>query len=67
MQNNRDKKSIAVRISLRLSPALHKQLQEQAQNEHRSLHGQIVWLLENTLAEREAVRESSNRARHAAG
>ena len=67
MQNNRDKKSMAVRISLRLSPALHKLLQEQAQNERRSLHGQIVWLLENTLAEREAVGGSSNRMRQVAG
>jgi hypothetical protein len=67
MQTDRNKKSIAVRISLRLSPGLHKQLQEQAQNEHRSLHGQIVWLLENTLAEREGVGGSSNRVRHPAG
>jgi hypothetical protein len=67
MRNNRNIKSITVRISLRLSPALHKQLQKQAQNEHRSLHGQIVWLLENTLADREAVAASSNRARLAAG
>ena len=43
-----NKKINNVRISLRLPPALHKRLQEQAQHERRSLHGQIVWLLEHT-------------------
>jgi hypothetical protein len=38
-----------VRISLRLEPALHKRLQAQAQHERRSLHGQIVWLLEHMI------------------
>ena len=61
------KKSIDVRISLRLSPALHKQLQAQARQERRSLHGQIVWLLESTLAARETAGAASDRARHAAG
>jgi hypothetical protein len=67
MNNKTKKKTPDVRISLRLSPTLHKQLQEQAQHEHRSLHGQIVWLLENILAAREAVGAASDRARHAAG
>jgi hypothetical protein len=44
-----------VRISLRLPPALHKRLREQAQDACRSLHGQIVWLLENTTAARDAA------------
>ena len=39
----------SVRISLRLPPVLHTRLQEQAQHERRSLHSQIVWLLEHTL------------------
>lgn len=39
-----------VRISLRLPPALHKWLQAQARRERRSLHGQIVWLLEQTIS-----------------
>jgi hypothetical protein len=43
------KPSKNVRISLRLPPALHKRLQAQAQRERRSLHGQIVWLLEHTI------------------
>ena len=43
-----------VRISLRLPPALHKRLREQARYDRRSLHGQIVWLLENTTAARDA-------------
>jgi len=60
-------KSVAVRISLRLSPAIHKQLQAQAQHEHRSLHGQIVWLLESTLARRETAGAASDRARPGAG
>jgi hypothetical protein len=56
-----------VRISLRLPPALHKRLQEQAQHERRSLHGQIVWLLEHTRPALDAGGASSARARHAAG
>jgi len=56
-----------VRISLRLPPALHKRLQEQAQHERRSLHGQIVWLLEHTIPAPDAGGASSDRARHAAG
>jgi hypothetical protein len=67
MKSKPSNKSVAVRISLRLSPALHKQLQAQAQQEHRSLHGQIVWLLESTLASRETAGPASERARHAAG
>jgi hypothetical protein len=56
-----------VRISLRLPPALHKRLQEQAQHERRSLHGQIVWLLEHTIPAPQAVGSLSDRAQHAAG
>jgi hypothetical protein len=56
-----------IRISLRLPPALHKRLQAQAQHERRSLHGQIVWLLEHTIPVLEAVESSGTRARHAAG
>ena len=62
-----NKKINPVRISLRLPPALHKQLQAQAQHERRSLHGQIVWLLEHTLPAPKAVGSSSDRAQHAAG
>ena len=61
------KKINLVRISLRLPPALHKRLQERAQHERRSLHGQIVWLLDHTTTTPEAVGSSSARARHAAG
>jgi hypothetical protein len=56
-----------VRISLRLEPALHKRLQAQARHERRSLHGQIVWLLEHTMTVPEAGGASSERAPHAAG
>jgi hypothetical protein len=63
MNNNTSK----VRISLRLPPALHKQLRERAEQEHRSLHSQIVWLLNNTVAARETVAASSDRAKSAAG
>jgi hypothetical protein len=56
-----------VRLSLRLPPALHKRLQAQAQHERRSLHGQIVWLLEHTIPTPDAGGASSARARHAAG
>jgi hypothetical protein len=56
-----------VRISLRLPPALRTRLQEHAQHERRSLHGQIVWLLEHTLPAPDARGASSTRARHAAG
>lgn len=56
-----------VRISLRLPPALHKWLKERAKQEHRSLHSQIVWLLKNMVAAREAVGASSDRAKSAAG
>jgi hypothetical protein len=55
MTNKKDKKVSHVRISLRLSPELHTMLQARAQRERRSLHGQIVWLLETTLAEHEVV------------
>jgi len=54
--NNKIRRKISnVRISLRLPPALHQRLREQAQHERRSLHGHIIWLLENTGAMREAV------------
>jgi hypothetical protein len=62
-----NKKINTVRVSLRLSPALHKRLQERAQHERRSLHGQIVWLLEHTITAPAAERSSSDRARHAVG
>jgi hypothetical protein len=62
-----NKKISTVRVSLRLPPALHKRLQERAQHEHRSLHGQIVWLLEHTITASAAGRSSSDRARHAVG
>ena len=67
MKSKITRKSSDLRISLRLSPALHKQLQEQAQHERRSLHGQIVWLLESTPTPREALGTASDRARHATG
>jgi hypothetical protein len=56
-----------VRISLRLEPALHKRLQAQAQHERRSLHGQIVWLLEHTIPAPTAGGALRERAPHAAG
>jgi hypothetical protein len=56
-----------VRISLRLPPALHKRLKDRAQLEHRSLHSQIVWLLESTAAARAAVGASGDRAGPTAG
>ena len=56
-----------VRISLRLPPTLHKRLKERAQHERRSLHGQIVWLLEDTVAAQELRGASSERARPPAG
>ena len=62
-----NKKIDHVRISLRLPPALHRRLQEQAQHERRSLHGQIVWLLEHTIPGLEAGEASGTRARHVAG
>jgi hypothetical protein len=61
------KKINHVRISLRLPPALHKRLQAQAQHERRSLHGQLVWLLEHTMTVPAAVGSSSEHAPHAAG
>jgi hypothetical protein len=61
------KKIDHVRISLRLPPALHKRLQAQAQYERRSLHGQLVWLLEHTMTAPATVGSSSERAQHAAG
>jgi hypothetical protein len=48
-------KTTTVRISLRLPPALHTRLRESAQDDRRSLQGQIVWLLEHTMATREAT------------
>ena len=62
-----NKKIGPVRISLRLEPALHKRLQAQAQHERRSLHGQIVWLLEHTIPAPQAGGSSRERAPHAAG
>ena len=59
------KKSNPVRISLRLPPALHKRLQAQAQHERRSLHAQVVWLLEHTSTAPAAGASSSARARQA--
>jgi len=56
-----------VRISLRFPPALHKRLRERAKHEHRSLHSQIIWLLSTTVATREAVGASRDRAQAAAG
>jgi hypothetical protein len=61
------KKINHVRISLRLEPALHKRLQAQARHERRSLHGQIVWLLEHTITAPKVVGSLSERAQHAAG
>ena len=60
-----NKKINPVRISLRLPPALHKRLQAQAQHERRSLHGQIVWLLEHTSTAPAAGASARERARHA--
>jgi hypothetical protein len=56
-----------VRVSLRLPPALHKRLRERAKHEHRSLHSHIIWLLSHTVATREAVGASRDRAQAAAG
>ena len=56
-----------VRVSLRLPPALHTRLRERATHEHRSLHRQIIWLLSHTVATREAVGASRDRAKAAAG
>jgi hypothetical protein len=61
------KKIDPVRISLRLEPALHTRLQAQARHERRSLHGQIVWLLEHTIPAPTAVGSLHERAPHAAG
>jgi hypothetical protein len=62
-----NKKIDHVRISLRLEPALHKRLQAQAQHERRSLHGQVVWLLEHTMPAPTAVGSLSDCAQHTAG
>jgi hypothetical protein len=47
-----------VRISLRLPSALHTRLQAQARHQRRSLHGQIVWLLDHLASVPEAVGSS---------
>jgi hypothetical protein len=62
MNNHRN----TVRISLRLPPALHQRLRERAKHEHRSLHSQIVWLLQNTVAAWAAGGASRARAKSAA-
>jgi hypothetical protein len=55
-----------VRISLRLEPALHERLQAQAQQERRSLHGQIVWLLEHITPAPTAMGSGPDHASHPA-
>jgi hypothetical protein len=38
------------RITLRLDPELYDKLQAEAKRERRSLHAQVVWLLEKATA-----------------
>jgi len=38
-----------IRFMLRLSPELHDRLRALAAREHRSLHGQILYVLERAL------------------
>jgi hypothetical protein len=38
-----------IRFMLRLSPELHDRLKALAVREHRSLHGQILYLLEQAI------------------
>jgi hypothetical protein len=40
---------LAVNFPLRLTPRLHEKLKTMAEREHRSLHGQIVHLLEKAV------------------
>jgi hypothetical protein len=55
-----------VRVSLRLPAALHRRLQAQARHERRSLHGQIVWLLEHTIPAPDAAGSARDHAGGAA-
>lgn len=38
-----------LRFVLRLSPEMHARLKELAEREHRSLHAQIIYMLEKAL------------------
>lgn len=49
-----------VHLNLRLSPELHERLGEWARAEHRSLHSQVLHVLEEALEQ-----ESKRRARRA--
>jgi hypothetical protein len=61
-----DHKIKSVRVSLRLPAELHRRLQAQAQHERRSLHGQIVWLLEHTIPATDAAGSPRHRVGDAA-
>lgn len=43
-----------IQVALRLPPVLHARLRDLAERERRSLHGQILFVLERYVAEDEA-------------
>jgi len=47
-----------VHLTLRLSPDMHERLGEWARAEHRSLHGQVLHVLEEALEQEEAKRQA---------
>lgn len=42
-----------VQLSLRVSPELHARLKAAAEADVRSLHGEVVWLIEEALTTRD--------------
>ena len=47
-----------VRFALRLPPELHQALQRLARRDRRSLHGQIIYVLERYVAQAEGEPEA---------
>jgi hypothetical protein len=48
-------------ISLHLPDDLHAQVKAAAENDRRSAHGELLWLIERGLAERDATAPTETR------
>ena len=52
-------KAEIVRFMLRLSPALHDELRQLAAREHRSLHAQVLYMLERALQDERGPKKAA--------
>lgn len=50
-------RAMTVNLGLRLPDELHDRLKAAAENDLRSLHSEILWLLDRSLADRDAPAE----------